>query len=404
MTAGRRALRAWLVAAPVFIACSTVAQGGLFRERGYVDADLYGRYAEGLLDGRIPYRDVFVEYPPGAFVALLPPALLTDDHYRTVFKISMALVALGGLWCVIRLLVGLGAGSRRLTLAAGFVAASPLLLGSVWLNSYDVWPAALTVACLLALSSGYVALAFGCLALACAAKVYAVVLLGPALLFVHARRGWRGIAHAAGGFGVALALAAGPFVAVAPGGVWSSLRAQAERGLHVESLGASILLALDRLGLYDATVGGGSTSAKSRDVSGALPDAVATGTTILAVVAVLAVWLAYARGPRDVQRLAVASAAAVCAVLAFSKVFSPQYAEWLLFLVPLAAGIPGVVATALAGASFLLARLWFHEYARVFSVDGIVWLVVLRNAALVACFAVLVGALVGSRRRKAASV
>jgi hypothetical protein len=116
------------------------------------------------------------------------------------------------------------------------------------------------------------------------------------------------------------------------------------------------------------------------------------------------VWFAYARGPRDVQRLAVASAAAVCAVLAFSKVFSPQYAEWLLFLVPLAAGIPGVVATTLAGASFLLARLWFHEYARVFSVDGIVWLVMLRNAALVACFAVLIAALLGSRQTKAASV
>jgi hypothetical protein len=404
VTAGRRALRAWLVAAPVFLACSAVAPGGLFRERGYVDVDLYGRYAEGLLDGQIPYRDVFVEYPPGAFLALVPPALVTDDHYRTLFKVLMALAALGGLWCVIRLLVALGASRRRLVLAAGFVGVSPLLLGSVWLNSYDAWPAALTAACLLALASGYVVLGFVCLTFAAAAKVYAVVLVGPALAFVHARSGWRGVTRAAGGLGVGVAVAVAPFLAVSPGGVWASISAQAERGLHVESLGASVLLALDRLDLYTARVAGGSTSAKSRDVAGALPDAVATGTSLLAVLAVLAVWVAYARGPRDIQRLAVASAAGVCAVLAFGKVFSPQYAEWLLFLVPLAAGIPGVVATVLAGASFLLARLWFHEYARVFSVDGIAWLVLFRNAALVACFATLLWSLAQGRRNEGASV
>ena len=67
----RAALRAWLLAAPVFLACSAVPTGGLGRERGYVDVDLYGTYAEGLLDGRLPYRDVFVEYPPGAFVVLV---------------------------------------------------------------------------------------------------------------------------------------------------------------------------------------------------------------------------------------------------------------------------------------------------------------------------------------------
>ena len=80
------ALRAWLVAAPVFLACSVVPTGGLFRERGYVDVDLYGTYAEGLLDGRLPYRDVFVEYPPGAFVVLLPPAIVTPETVQSKFR------------------------------------------------------------------------------------------------------------------------------------------------------------------------------------------------------------------------------------------------------------------------------------------------------------------------------
>ena len=387
------ALRAWLLAAPVFLACSVVPTGGLFRERGYVDADLYGTYAEGLLDGRLPYRDVFVEYPPGAFVVLLPPALVTDDHYRSVFKVLMALVALGGLWCVARLLVELGAGTTRLGLALGFVAVSPLLLGSVWLNSYDVWPAALTVAALLALVLGFAVVGFACLGLACAAKVYAVVLVVPAALFV-ARSGWRRVASCLGAFALTTALTVGPFLAVSADGVWSSIRSQIERGLHVESLAASLLLVADRLSLYDATVAAGSTAAESRDVTGSAADGLATASSVAVVIAVLAVWLAFARSRSDQQRLAVSFAAGVAGVLAFGKVLSPQYAEWLLFLVPLAAGAPGVAATALAATAFLLAHLWFHHYDELFAVNRAVWLVLLRNLALVACYAVLLSVLV----------
>jgi Glycosyltransferase family 87 len=381
------------VAAPVLLACSAVPTGGLGRERGYVDVDLYGTYAEGLLDGRLPYRDVFVEYPPGAFVVLVPPALVTDDHYRSAFKILMALVALGGLWCVARLLVELGAGRLRLALGLGFVALGPLLLGSVWLNSYDPWPASLTVAALLAVVTGFAVVGFACLGLAFAAKVYAVVLVVPAAIYVVARSGWRRLAWCIAAFlGAAVAVAA-PLVAASPDGAWSSVRSQLERGLHVESLGASVLLAADRLALYEATVTTGSTAAKSRDLAGPVADALAFAASALVLAAVIAVWLAFARRRPDAQRLAVSFAAGVAAVLAFGKVLSPQYAEWLLFLVPLAAGAPGVAAAALAGAAFLLAELWFHHYDRVFTVEATVWLVLLRNLALVACYGVLLSVL-----------
>jgi hypothetical protein len=72
-----------------------------------------------------------------------------------------------------------------------------------------------------------------------------------------------------------------------------------------------------------------------------------------------------------------------------------------LFLVPLAAGASGVAATALAASAFLLARLWFHHYDRLFAVEGTVWLVLLRDLALVACYGVLLSVLV---RRDSVSV
>jgi hypothetical protein len=404
VSASRRALRAWLVAVPVFLACSAVPSGGLGRERGYVDIDLYGRYAEGLLNGHIPYRDVFVEYPPGAFVVLVPPAIVTDEHYRFAFKALMALIALGGLWCVARLLVELGAGPRRLALALGFLAVSPLMLGSVWLNSYDAWPAVLSVAALLALVFGFVAVAFACLGLAFAAKVYAAVLVVPAALYAASRWGVRAVVKGSLAFMVAAAVVVVPFASASPDGVWSSIRSQAERGLHIESLGASLLLAGDRLGLYDATVTTGSTAAKSRDLAGVAPDTIAAITTILLAIAIVAVWIAFARSPRDAQRLTAAFAAGVAAVLAFSKVLSPQYGEWLLFLCPLAAGAGGIAAAALAAIAFVLVNLWFHHYSHLYEVDSVVWLVLLRNAAFVACYGVLLAALSASPRRSGGSV
>jgi hypothetical protein len=215
----------------------------------------------------------------------------------------------------------------------------------------------------------------------------------PAALYVAARWGWRRVVWCLGAFVAAAAVTVLPFVAVSADGVWSSVRSQLERGLHVESLGASVLLVADRLGLYDATVGSGSTEAKSRDVAGPAADAFADASSALAAAAVVAVWLAFARRRSDPTRLAVSFAAGVAAVLAFGKVLSPQYAEWLLFLVPLAAGAPGAAAAALAGTAFLLARLWFHHYDRLFDVEGAVWLVFIRNAALAACYGVLLSAL-----------
>ena len=79
--APRRALRAFAFAAPVYVAAAAVPQGGLFRGRLYRDLGLYGDYAAALLDGRVPYRDFFVEYPPGGFLVFTPPALLADDWY-----------------------------------------------------------------------------------------------------------------------------------------------------------------------------------------------------------------------------------------------------------------------------------------------------------------------------------
>jgi hypothetical protein len=384
----RVALRAAALVAPVYLVAAAVPQGGLFRAREYRDVGLYGDYARSFLDGRIPYRDFFVEYPPGAFAVFTPPALLPDDAYRQSFKVLMALVGLATIVAAALVLVRLGASSVRLYGALLAIALAPLALGPVSLNTYDAWPAFLVVAALCALLYERPTLAFALLGLAFTAKVYPAALLPLACLAVGRRQLGRPLLAFVG---VVVAVV-GPFALVGWDGLWQSAEAQAERALQIESLGGSLLLAAHRLGVYDAEVVRGSTLALSRDLVGSLPDTIAVATGVAQIGAVLLVAWLFARGGPGPERLVAASAATVACFLVFARFLSPQYAVWLVPLVPLVAAPSGVVASALLAGALVLAQLWFFHYREVFDLQGIVWLVVLRDALLLALSVVLVAA------------
>jgi hypothetical protein len=376
-----------------------VPQGGLFRGREYRDVGLYGQYAHGLLDGRIPYRDVFVEYPPGAFVVLTPPALLPEEAYRHAFKALMALVGLATLLVAALILVRLGVRPRRLYAVLIALAAAPLALGPVSLNTYDAWPALLVAAALCALLYTRPTLGFALLGLAVTAKLYPLALLPLFCLAAGPRRLLRPLLA----FGAVVLAVMGPFTLVGWDGLWDSLDAQAGRSLQVESLGGAILLGADRVGIYDADVVGGSTAAVSRDLAGTLPDALAAASSGLVVVGVLLVlWLA-ARGGTDGERLVAATAASVAAVLACAKFISPQYLVWLVPLVPLVAPPFGLAASLTLGAAMVLGQLWFFHYRELFAVEGIVWLVVARDVLLVALYGVLAAAVFRLRTKTPSS-
>jgi Glycosyltransferase family 87 len=376
-----------------------VPEGGLFRGREYRDVGLYGEYARGLLDGRIPYRDVFVEYPPGAFAVFTPPALLPEDAYRHGFKVLMAVLGLAAIVVAALILVRLGASTRRLYGALAALALSPLALGPVSLNTYDIWPALLVVAALCALLYDRPTLAFGLLGLAITAKLYPVALLPVFCVAVGRRR----LARPVLAFVGVVLLIVGPFAIVGWDGLWESVDAQAERALQIESLGGALLLAAHRLGVYEAEVVRGSTLALSRDLAGAVPDALAVATGIVQVFGIVLVAWLFARGDRGGERLVAATAATVAVFLAFARFLSPQYAVWLVPLVPLVAAPFGVVASALLAGALVLAQLWFFHYSEVFDLEGIVWLVVVRDVMLLALAAVLVAAVVRLRTKMPSS-
>jgi uncharacterized membrane protein len=385
----RPALRAALVAIPFYLASCAVPDGGLFRAARFRDVHIYQGYAEKLLHGALPYRDVFVEYPPGAFAVFLPPTAFGAGHYNAAFKSLMALCGAVTIVLVALVLAELGASRRRVAVAVALLALAPVALGPISLNTYDAWPALLTVLALWLLLRRHDLLAFAVLGLAVSAKVYPLVLVPLAGWLVWRRAGTRRTALALGVLLLVAAAVVAPFAAYAPHGVFESFRSQATRGLQVESLGASLLLVLDRLGLYDAEVVR-TTGVAGRDLAGGAADAVAAGLLVLEALAVVTVWALYARARDARELLPVAFAAAVAGFLAFTKVFSPQYLVWLLPLVVVAAS---PVAVALAAAAVVLAQVWFFHYGALFRLEWPVWLLLARDLVMVALYGVLAAGL-----------
>jgi glycosyl transferase family 87 len=363
---------------------------GFYDRNQIIDTPVYQHYGERMLDGKVPYRDFAVEYPPAALPVFVLPALADNEDYKSAFELLMWAAAVAAIVLLGVTLAAVGAGPARLFGATAFAGLAPLALGSVVLTRFDLWPAALVTGALAALVSGRERLGLGVLALATAAKLYPAVLLPLALLWVVRRRGAREAAIAFGAFVAVLAVVVLPFAILSPGGLRDSLSAQLGRPLQIESLGAAFLLAAHQLGAYDPTV---VSTHGSQNLAGSLPDALAAVQTALQLVAVVAVCILFARRDGNGNGLLAASTAAVVAFVAFGKVLSPQFLIWLLPLVPLVAGEVGLTACVLFAGTLVTTQLWFpYRYWHVVALGPAGWLVLVRDLLLVALVAVLVRA------------
>jgi hypothetical protein len=352
-----------------------------------VDTPVYQKYGEAMAAGEVPYRDFELEYPPGALPVFWLPTLGPAEHYDSIFEAVMWICAAALLALVVRTAATLGDSPQRLLAVAVGVAVFPLALGTVVLTRYDLWPAALAAAALAAVLAGRERLGLAVLGVAVAAKIYPLVLLPPLLVYVARTRGRREAAIGLGTFGVALALVVVPFAVVAPEGLVDSVERQLDRPLQIESLGSSVLLAGHQLGLYDPSV---VSSHGSQNLTGPLPDALATAQTVLQAAALVAVWLLFARGPATPARLVAACAASVAVFVAFGKVLSPQFLIWLVPVAALVARRGGIAAGAFLGAALVTTHVWFPtRYWDVVDLEPVGWLVFVRNVLLVALVVVL---------------
>src|SRR5215212_4327083 len=384
-------------AVAVFVGTWTLLHVGLYKRNQIIDTPVYQRYGNEIAHGEIPYRDFDLEYPPGALPMFALPGLADpghDQNVRPAFRRTFETL----MWmCGAVALLAMAVTLRRLRASPWapllFAALAPLALGTVILSRFDLWPAALAAAALAALVSTRFRLGHALLGLGAAAKFYPGVLLPLAVAYTWKRRGRReALACLALSIGVFVVVFL-PFVILAPGGVWHSVSVQLGRPLQVESLGAALLLVGHHVFGFALN---GETSHGSQNVAGTAADVLGIATTVVQLGVLMWIWSSFARGPATAGALVRASAAAVCAFVAFGKVLSPQFLIWLIPVVPLVRGRRGLWAGALLLAALLLTQFWFpFRYFRL-ALDfeaGLSWVLLARDLVLVALALLLVSSL-----------
>lgn len=87
--------RTALAAVVLFLAASALPNVDFFEWRGQGDVVLYQVYSNQILDGEIPYRDFFMEYPPASLPTMVLPAIRGKSEARYTLYFKVLMVALG---------------------------------------------------------------------------------------------------------------------------------------------------------------------------------------------------------------------------------------------------------------------------------------------------------------------
>jgi glycosyl transferase family 87 len=387
MTERRYATVAAVAGAVLFIACALAAEGGPLAKGSYGDVYEYHLYQQHMSAGLWPYRNFFDEYPPLAQPLFYVVGLMPGSYVHA-WRWTMVVLGAGSLVLLVATLASIGASRRRIAIAAATIGVTPLLLGQSIFDEFDLWPAFLAAAALLALVRRRETVAYVLLALAVSAKTYPLVFLPPALMATWERGGRELVKRGAAWFVGALVLVHLPFAIAGPGGLRFSYWVQLKRGLEVESLAAGGLLVLNRLGLYHVHLRAAPPG--QTEVAGGLAQGLAAVTTLVSLAALVLVYVLYWRRRRE--PMVIAWAASAVAFVAFAKSFSPQYVDWLIPLVPAAGALASVLL-------LVIVRLTYSELQRFLGTPHfqsehyshvLTWWVVGRDLVVVALYAVLV--------------
>ncbi len=385
------------------------------------DLYVYRVFTEPVLDGQLPYREVFFEYPPLAAPAIALPGLVGvgEETFRWAFAgwtfLLAAVVMLLG-----AALAAASEGSRRRALLA--LAISPLLLGAMIRTHFDYAPVALTLAALLLLCRERPRLGLAVLGLGVMTKGFPLVAAPVALAWLVGRGRRRDALEGGLALAAVMAVVALGAVALSPRGALDAVEYHTGRPVQVESVPAVVLRALDGLGLGETAR---DWSHRSDNLVHPADAAVSAlfALALLVVVAALAAGVALraraaARGcattfeegarvpgrappetPPAARELVLGSLAAVLAFATLGKVLSPQYLIWIAPLGALALAWRMHGLAALVALACVLTQVEFPaRYFDLLTGDPFpVAVVVVRDLTLLGALALCLAALVPRR-------
>src|SRR4249919_1395239 len=81
------------LAAALFFAAWGLVHHGFYARGQILDTPFYERHGDAVVDGRVPYRDFALEYPPAALPVFVIPSLVAREGdlgaYRRAFDVLM---------------------------------------------------------------------------------------------------------------------------------------------------------------------------------------------------------------------------------------------------------------------------------------------------------------------------
>jgi hypothetical protein len=289
----------------------------------------------------VPWRDFLVEYPPGYFLAALPPALFTSnpDTYRGLYVVEMGLCLLGALYVCERL-------RRRLVPRGPSIlvwgAAAMPLLGLVCVSRTDAL-VALVIAIMLWAALRARPMAGGVAAALAVATKGVPALIVPVLIALDLRR--RRYATAllyCATAAIAFAAIVAAWVAWAGTGILAAVRYHLERPLEVETTAAAVVGLLQQGQVHPIFTYG------SVGVTGGWSAAAGSASTALLAVSLVITFVAVLRNPSP-ERTIAGTVLVLVLFMVLGRVFSAQFVDWILG--------PALLAGALAGRRALVALL-----------------------------------------------
>jgi 4-amino-4-deoxy-L-arabinose transferase-like glycosyltransferase len=354
-TSGKTQLIVFAIAALLFLITRVYILFALEPKVTDVSAPYFEHTLEVLELGRVPYRDLVIEYPPVAWWAIYAPRLLDDRHvvsqrtynevYETYHATFRALMFLGDLGCLVMMVFVVRTQQPtfvpwailiytiitaifahllydRLDIVLLFLV---LLWAYCWLRSLD--------------DNGHVliwtALAYLMLGLSISFKLVPIITV-PFLLLAEivSNNLWARLSTALAGLAFGFIPFAIQYAASGPG-VFTFLKHHAERGIQLESLYSSLLMVFAWFGApfnFDHSHGAFEASAP---LAPAMKIVASAGLLVfLAALGLRALLL----GRRYTRRTAFRySLYVICGSVILSNVFSPQYLLWALPLMLLLA-------------------------------------------------------------------
>lgn len=307
------------------------------------DLSLYYKSSLYLMEGKLPYRDFELEYPPFALVAFTIPRIftlgLTNNYYIYAFFFLLENIVFSTINMLLMLRLMSAYSQRQKIIALAFYTMFTFCIAPVMLWRYDLFPTVLTVLVVSVISTrptlAGISLGFGI-----AAKLYPIILLPIFTVYYLANKAHRALLNLWAGTICAVSLILLPFFIATHERLFSFLSYHKARGLQIESFFAGIIAFWHKWGLIEAKT---VASYGSRDIVSPLNDTVLhlLPWLFIVVYSVMLINCFYRfRQERFTSELVKSNSLIIYTMLALlifiitNKVFSPQYIVWII---PLAA-------------------------------------------------------------------